>query len=362
MGDLRNELKRVQDKLAVVSPNKTVTGAPVANSDLANARVELAALQLNPNKIQAYERILALRADIQSTEAAIEKASILKKNGDLARLHRELRESATRQITSRKIAELESKRLLEVEDARRDERDREQKNWHQTVLRQRATNLVTLGQVALCEECKQGKSIGTCDVCMGTGHVSPRQVTHYRPVGCNNNSPNCLRCGGTGIFSQTYTKLEDVCERCVGKGVIPTICNRCAGYGIVKLDRSPIDRELVPFLISALHESLNQQNRTVVTLKARLHSAPKAPATNETRERDSTKTRWFSALEKPVRKGHYETTILGSSYVSMCFWDGLKWTNKLPVGPTPAKDSWWRWRGLVRSAAGAPAKKRGSIQ
>jgi hypothetical protein len=381
MGNLHNELKRLQDKLIVASPKTTVTGIPVTNSDLTNARIELAALLRSTNKMQAYECILALREDIQSMEAAIKNASILKANDELARLHRELREIEARKISTRKSAELESKRLLDAEKAHREEQALQQELRHQTALRERATTLVALGQVATCEECKQGKSTGTCPVCMGTGHVSARQVTHYRAVVCNNNSPNCLRCGGTGIFQQTYIKLEDVCERCIGKGVIPTTCHRCAGHGIVKLNRSPIDPELAPFLIRAFHERHHHSNETVANPQAQMYSNAKAPATTDTRAPDSTgmgmnskpkepatiesrardpmRTRWFSISEKPVRKGHYETTIHGSSYVAMSFWDGSTWTNKLPFGPTPGQDSWWRWRGLIRNLAKTPVKQMG---
>lgn len=325
VGNLHDELKRVC-KPSVAPLPSTLALVPLSPTlEIENLKAKLAALLRIPKKgNRTFASILSLEKEIRSAEAALKQAEIARET-----------EAAAQREAKRQQVEDETSRQRVLKEA---------------ALLKEAAKLVKSRWVVRCGECKKGQSRVDCPACNGSGYGPLRSITQYRNVPCGNTSPECPRCGGTGIFREEFLSTGNICEHCYGGGMVLATCSGCEGLGLVALDGGSIDRELVPFLLDALNDAANRTSQRALKRRMeQLSPATRKPPTGiAAGTRENLRTRWFSVLESPTRKGHYECIVLGSVVLWMSEWDGSSWANVKRGDPVPGKSKGWRWRGLMR--------------
>ena len=325
MGNLHDELKRVCKPYVAPLPSALVLVPLSPSLEIENLKAKLAALLRIPKKgNRTFASILSLEKEIRSAEAALKQAEIARESEAAAQ--REAKRQQVKDETSR------------------------QRDLKEAALLKEVAKLVKSRWVVRCGDCKKGQSRVDCPACNGSGHGPLRSVTQYRNVPCGNTSPECPRCGGTGIFREEYLSTGNICEHCYGGGMVLATCLVCKGLGLVARHGGSIDRELVPFLRNALNDAANTASQRALKRRAEQLSPAtrKLPTGIAVGPKEASRTRWFSVSESPTRKGHYECTVLGSVALWMSKWDGSSWASVKRGDPVPAKSKGWRWRGLIR--------------
>lgn len=92
-----------------------------------------------------------------------------------------------------------------------------------------ALGLLGAGIVSKCPKCDWGQNVTECNTCGGSGLSAHKELmTKAMATVCDNRSPNCPRCAGTGTFTCDVRVFDfPVCRGCNGKGWVSTPCSNC---------------------------------------------------------------------------------------------------------------------------------------
>lgn len=131
-----------------------------------------------------------------------------------------------RDINAKRV---EEERKSAEESLRRAEAEKSRIDALEAAKLEEALGLLRSGIVSRCPSCDWGQNVTDCQSCKGSGRSSHKELIKKAMAAvCDNRSPNCPRCAGTGIFT-SYVRVEDfpACKRCNGQGWGSTPCSNC---------------------------------------------------------------------------------------------------------------------------------------